>query len=76
MSYINSVDYVQQKLDNIFWDVQAWAQAYIDNIICGARSLSDLFSKLQILFDLFLYYNISIKPIKFYLNYPNVRFLG
>ena len=56
--------------------MQALAQAYIDNIICGMKSLPDLPKKLRMLFDIFMYYNISIKLIKSYFNYPNVRFLG
>lgn len=44
--------------------------------MCGARSLPDLLNKLRTLFEIFLYYNISIKPIKSYLNYPDVALLG
>ena len=76
MGYINSVAYVQREIDNIFRDVRAWARAYIDNIIYGAKSLPDLLDKLRILFDIFLHYNISIKPTKSYLNYPDVGLLG
>ena len=57
-------------------EVRAWARAYVDDIICEARSLSDLLEKLRILFDIFLEYNISIKPTKSSLNYPNVGLLG
>ena len=45
MGYINSVAYVQQEIDNILREVRAWAWAYVDDIICGARSLSDLLNK-------------------------------
>ena len=76
MGYINLVAYVQQEIDNIFREVQAWAQAYVDDIVCGAKSLPDLHSKLQMLFDIFLRYNISIKPTKSFLNYPDVGLLG
>lgn len=76
MGYINSVAYVQREIDNILREVRAWARAYVDDIICSAKSLPDLLSKLQILFDIFLRYNISIKPTKFFLNYPDVGFLG
>lgn len=75
MGYINSVAYVQCEINNILRNVRAWARAYIDNIICWAKSLPDL-QKLRILFDIFLEYNISIKPTKSYLNYPNVGLLG
>lgn len=76
MEYINSVAYVQRKIDNILYGVYAWAQAYVTNIICRIKSLSDLIQKLRILFNIFLEYNISIKPIKSYFNYPDLSFLG
>lgn len=76
MGYIDSVAYVQQEIDNILREVRAWAWAYVDDIICGARSLSDLLEKLRILLDIFLEYNISIKPTKSFLNYPDVGLLG
>lgn len=47
----------------------------MDDIICGAKSLPDLFKKLHILFDIFLEYNISIKPSKSFFNYPDVELL-
>lgn len=76
IGYINSITYVQQKIDNILRSVRDWARAYVDNIICRARSLDDLLSKLCILFEIFVAYNISIKPTKTFLNYPNVGLLG
>ena len=76
MGYINSVKYVQREIDNILQEVRAWARAYVNDIICKARSLSDLLKKLRILFKIFLKYNISIKPTKSFFNYPNVRLLG
>ena len=68
--------YVQREIDNILRNVRDWARAYIDNIICSRTSLDDLFCKLRILFEIFLHYNISIKPTKSYLNYPDVGLLG
>lgn len=52
--------------------MQDWACAYINDIICDATSVGNLFSKLCILFEIFVTYNISIKPTKTYLNYPDV----
>ena len=76
MGYINSVAYVQREIDNILCDVRDWARAYINDIICGGSSLDNLLHKLCILFEIFLRYNISIKPTKSYLNYPDVGLLG
>ena len=76
MGYINLVAYVQRKIDNILRSVRSWAQAYIDDIVCGAKSLPDLLDKLRTLFEIFLKYNISISPTKSFLNYPNMALLG
>ena len=76
IGYINSVVYVQREIDNILRSVRDWAYAYVDDIICGARSLDELLSKLRILFEIFVAYNISIKPTKTFLNYPDVGLLG
>lgn len=76
MGYINLVAYIQLEIDNILRSVRSWARAYIDDIVCGARSLPDLLEKLQTLFEIFLIYNISISPTKSYFNYPDVALLG
>ncbi len=76
MGYINSVAYVQCEIDNILREVREWTCAYVDNIVCGGKSLPDLLTKLRMLFDIFLHYNISIQPTKSYLNYPNMALLG
>ncbi len=70
--YINSVAYVQREIDNILRNVRTWVQAYIDDIVCGTKSLPDVLDKLRTLFEIFLAYNISISPTKLYLNYPDV----
>lgn len=75
MGYINLVTYVQHKIDNILRRIQAWAQAYIDNIVHGAKSLLNLFDKLRVLFEIFLHYNISIKSTKSFFNYLDIGFL-
>ena len=56
--------------------MRAWAWDYVDDIICGAKSLPDLVQKLRILFEIFLEYNISIKPTKSYLNFLDVGLLS
>lgn len=48
----------------------------MDNIICGGSSLHNILRKLRALFEIFPHYNISIKPTKSYLNYPDVGPLG
>lgn len=76
MGYINSITYVQRKIDNILHHIQAWIRIYVNDIIYSAKSLLNLLHKLWILFNIFFKYNISIKPIKFYLNYPDIGLLG
>lgn len=76
MGYVNSIAYVQREINNILRHVRNWARAYVDDIICRAKSLDDLFSKLCTLFEIFVVYNISIKPTKTFLNYPDVGLLG
>lgn len=38
--------------------------------------MPDLLNKLRILFEIFLCYNISIKPTKSFLNYPDIGLFG
>lgn len=40
------------------------------------KFLPNLLTKLCILFDIFLHYNILIQPSKFHLNYPDIALLG
>ena len=63
-------------MNNILHEVWAGVQAYVDNIVCGARSLPDFLDKPRVLFEIFLHYIISIKPTKSFLNYLNIRLLG
>ncbi len=76
MGYISSVAYVQREIDNILCGIRNLARAYVDDIICGAKSLDDLLFKLRILFEIFVAYKISIKPTKSFLNYPDIGLLG
>ena len=70
MSYFNVVVNIQWEINNILQDVQEWSRAYIYDIIYSGNSLSDLFQKLYILFEIFQHYNIFNKLTKSYLNYP------
>lgn len=76
INYINSTAFVQHKIDNILHIIWNWAKAYINDIIYGKSSLKNLLRKLRILFEIFLYYNIFIKPTKSYFNYFDIGFFG
>ncbi len=56
--------------------VGVWARAHIDDILYRATLVTDLFQKFCVFFKIFFAYNISIKPTKTYLNYPDVGLLG
>lgn len=68
--------YMQHEIDEIFYNVQAWVSAYVNDIVYRIRLLANLLDKLQALFEIFFTYNISIKPTKLYLNYLNMALLG
>ncbi len=74
--YINSIAYVQKEINTILHGLHALTSTYMNDIICKATSVADLFQKLRVLFEIFVAYNIFIKPIKTYLNYLDVGFLG
>lgn len=76
MGYIDFVAYIQWEIVNILKSGWDWAHTYVNDIICKARFLDNLLSKLRILFEIFVAYNIFIKPTKIFLNYPDVRLLG
>ena len=76
MGYINSIAYIQREVDSILHAERAWANAYMDNLVCKATSVSDIFQKLCVLCEIFVAYNISIKPTKTYLDHADVGLLG
>lgn len=76
MGYINLVAYVQCEINNILQSVRTYVRAYVNDIISGAKSLSNLFNKMCIFFDIFFKYNISIQPTKSFLNYLDIRLLN
>lgn len=76
IGYINFEVYVQREINNILQSVKDWVHAYVDDIICKAKSLDNLFVKLRILVKIFVAYTILIKLIKSFLNYPNVGLFG
>ncbi len=76
MGYINSIAYVQWEIGTIFRAVRVWASVYTDDIVCETTLATDLLQKFCVLFEIFVAYNISIKPTKTCLNYLDVGFLG
>lgn len=68
--------YVQQSINNILQLLREFMRAYINDIVSGAHSFTKHVVNLWAIFDLYIQYNISIKPIKVFLNYFSVNLLG
>ena len=75
MKCINSIAYVQRQIDKILRSIKDFAQAYIDDIVVGFKSLREHIAHLRRLFQLLIEYNIVIAPIKTFLNYSNINLL-
>lgn len=76
MGNMNSISYVQRQIDRILREIKGFAQAYVDDIVCGSTSLSEHLSHLRQLFTLLVKFNVSISPKKAFLGFPDVRLLG
>lgn len=75
MGYMNSITYIQRRIDIILRAIKDFAQAYIDNIVVRSDSFQKHLYHLRKLFQILVKYNISISPSKTFLGYPNVNLL-
>ena len=76
MGCMNSIAYVQRQIDTILRSLRAHTRTYIDDIVSGARSMTEHITRLRAIFELLSTYNISINPGKTFLGYPSVDLLG
>ena len=76
MGYCNSVQYVQRQLDNILRDCQAFARAYIDDIVIWAKTAEDHKMALRMVMSLLDGRRVSISPKKTYLGFLLTTLLG
>lgn len=76
MGNMNSISYVQRQIDRILREIRDFAQAYVDDIVCGSTSLAEHLSHLRQLFTLLVKFNVSISPKKAFLGFPDVSLLG
>ena len=76
MGCMNSIAYVQRQIDKILRPIKEFAQAYIDDIVLGSKSLAQHVAHLRRLFQLLVDHNIAIAATKTFLNYPNINLLG
>ena len=72
---INSITYIQRQINNILRSIKTFIKIYINDVIIKAKSLTEHLFNLRSLFQLFIKHNISISPIKTFLNYSNVNLL-
>lgn len=72
---MNLIVYVQRQIDKILRSVKAFATTYVNNIVTKAKSFAKHIANLRELFKLFVNHNISISPIKTFLEYPNINLL-
>ena len=76
MGCLNSVAYVQRRIDEVLRPIKEFAKAYIDDIVAGSKELSEHVTNLRKLFTLLREHNISLSPTKTFLGYPSVSLLG
>jgi len=62
MGYKNLLAYVQRQIDRLLRAHQAFARAYIDNIVIFSAIMEDYIQYLRTVFSLFVKFNISISP--------------
>ena len=76
MGCMNSIAYVQRQIDRILRPLREFVRTYIDDIVSGAKSLTEHIDRLRAIFKLLAQYNVFINPKKTFLGYPSVNLLG
>ena len=75
MSNRSSVLYAQRQINHIFRIMRHFVKAFIDNIDIKLKSFNEHFAHFRKIFKLFSKFNILIKSIKVFFDYPNVILL-
>ena len=76
MGYCRSAAYAQRRIDIILRGHEAYAKAYIDDIVILSATLDDHLAYLARIFQLFVQHNVTLNPQKAYLGYPSITLLG
>ena len=72
----NTIAYVQKRMDRLLHYWRSFVKTYIDNIIICLRTFANHIINLRKVFALFIANNISIKPMKTFLEYTKIDLLG
>jgi len=62
ISYKNLLAYVQRQIDRLLRAHQAFARAYINDVVIFLVIMEDYIQYLRAVFSLFVKFNISISP--------------
>ena len=76
MRYKNSPLYMQRKMNKLLWPFWAFTWDYIDDIVVFSKMLMKHLMHLKTIFNTFNEMRISIKEIKFFIDYLSATLLG
>lgn len=76
MGYRGSKAYAQRQIDIILRGCEAYAKAYIDDIVIFSATLDQHIEHLNAVFCLFTEHNVTLNPHKAHLGYPLITLLG
>lgn len=76
MGFVNSVPYVQRRMDLLFKDLVHFCRAYIDDIVIASRTLVEHIDHLHKVLSRLQALNIKIEPKKAFVGFPSVQLLG
>ena len=76
IEYKNSLLYVQKKMNKLFQSFWVFTQDYIDNIVIFLKTLMKHLMHLKTIFNTFNEMRISIKEIKFFIDYLSTTLLS
>lgn len=76
MGYRGSAAYAQRRIDIILRGHEAYAKAYIDDIVIFSATLEEHIQHLRAIFGLFVEHNVALNPQKAYIGYSSITLLG
>ena len=76
MGYCGLAAYAQRRINIILRGHEAYAKAYIDDIVIFSATLEQHLSHLDAVFRLFVEHNVALNPQKAYIGYPSITLLG
>ena len=76
MGYRGSATYAQRQIDIILRGLEAYAKAYINDIVIFSATLEEHLKHLHAVFKLFGSYIVTLNPEKIFFSYPSITLLG